>query len=395
MPSTKKVGVFHPIDPFNITPGGIDRFIHTTLATATSQYTYRIFGVTGDTQHYPLGELANVAVGMNRYEFIPVLRVENKVRSKITLPLIVRYCLALLRLRTQLPTVDLDYADFHRIEPSLFVSVGRAKKTLIHHTDMAALRNPCCDIEWRRAPHLYELLEAFTHRRMDRVLCVNQSAVKRYCRLQPSISARFEWIPTAYDDRVFFFRADRQAHRKTLCRRLGLDVVGPIILFVGRLDHSKDPLLLVHSFFELLKKLPACRLIFIGDGQLRGAVAKLASDLDLTDKCKFLGVLDAEQVSEAMSGADVLAITSAYEGMPIAVLEALACGVPVVSTDVGEVSQIVNHKHNGYIVAERAPQAIAKGLYWTLTNMNSLSGARCIDSVRQFSSSETLGRLRA
>ena len=102
------------------------------------------------------------------------------------------------------------------------------------------------------------------------------------------------------------------------------------------------------------------------------------------------GVLPPAAVAEHLNAADLFVLSSAYEGMPISVLEALGCGLPVCATDVGEVRRVVASGINGEIVAERTPQALARSIQQCLANLDRYRGPPAIDAARPFVPSNVL-----
>lgn len=115
------------------------------------------------------------------------------------------------------------------------------------------------------------------------------------------------------------------------------------VLFVGRLSKQKRPELFIKLAAILLKNLPDENLNFrlVGDGPLRSELGKLAEDLGLTDEnLTFLGA--RTEMDEFYRQADVLVLTSEYEGTPNVLLEAMAFGLPIVATRVGGVAEIVD-----------------------------------------------------
>jgi glycosyltransferase involved in cell wall biosynthesis len=104
----------------------------------------------------------------------------------------------------------------------------------------------------------------------------------------------------------------------------------PVILAVGRLETQKDFATLIRSFAEIRKE-QFVRLLILGEGTLRPALEKLVADLGLSADVQLMGFSDNPYAF--MSRASVFALSSTHEGLPTVLIEALACGLPVVSTD--------------------------------------------------------------
>ncbi len=101
---------------------------------------------------------------------------------------------------------------------------------------------------------------------------------------------------------------------------------------VSRLIERKDPLGLMEAFGRA--DLEDADLVFVGDGELGPELADRASSLGLKDRIRFTGMVARDDVYRFTAGADVYLSTSRGEGLPIAVLEAMACGVPVILSDI-------------------------------------------------------------
>ena len=133
-----------------------------------------------------------------------------------------------------------------------------------------------------------------------------------------------------------------------------------VVGFVGRLAPIKDLPTLVHGFAAFAAGRPRARLLIVGDGQQRAEIEALLRRLGVDRSARFAGwQQDLRGVYGAM---DVLALTSRNEGTPVAVIEALASGVPVVATSVGGVADVVRHEETGLLIASGDSGALASAL---------------------------------
>lgn len=133
-----------------------------------------------------------------------------------------------------------------------------------------------------------------------------------------------------------------------------------LVVSVARLDPQKDPLGLIRAFAAALGRDPRARLLFAGEGSLREAAAAEAAALGLAARVHFLGVQAG--VPELLSAADIFALFSTYEGNPMAVMEAMAAGLPVVATSVGGVPELVVDGETGLLVPAGDRDAFAASL---------------------------------
>ena len=129
------------------------------------------------------------------------------------------------------------------------------------------------------------------------------------------------------------------------------------VLFVGHLKRVKGADLLIRAWAALRKptayrqpESQSLTLNVVGSGPLRRRLERLAAELGVSDSIRFAGNVLHEDVAQIMRDSRCLVLPSRSEGMPNVVLEALACGIPVVATDVGEVPYLVREGVNGYVV---------------------------------------------
>ncbi|WP_135366255.1 glycosyltransferase family 4 protein [Halosimplex halophilum] len=121
------------------------------------------------------------------------------------------------------------------------------------------------------------------------------------------------------------------------------------ILTVGRLGPRKGIGLAIRGIAEL--DSPDVRLLIGGTGRHEDRLRELAQSLGIKEQVKFLGYVPDDELPLLYSSVDVFSLTSRYEGLGLVLLEAMACGTPVVATDVGGVSTVVNDGNNGYLIS--------------------------------------------
>nr|WP_278251343.1 glycosyltransferase [Vibrio cholerae] len=148
------------------------------------------------------------------------------------------------------------------------------------------------------------------------------------------------------------------------CRtELGLNTNQTLLLAVGRLSVQKDYPNLLHAFAQLVKRQPNVKLAIIGIGELSTSVEALIEQLELKSYVALLGL--RFDVVDWMSAADMYVMSSAWEGMPMVLLEAMATERVVIATDCGGVREVVGDygflvpPHDSAKLAEALEQAIA------------------------------------
>jgi D-inositol-3-phosphate glycosyltransferase len=164
-------------------------------------------------------------------------------------------------------------------------------------------------------------------------------------------------IPCGVDTNLFH-PLDRHDAR----RSLGIDD-GKIILFVGRIETIKGLDNLIMALEIVRKRIDARLLIIGGDEHSKAEVAglkELASSLGILGSIEFVGAVPQSELPSYYSAADVLAVSSYAESFCLVILEALACGTPVVSTPVGVALSVIENGMNGWLVKDNEPEHLAE-----------------------------------
>ena len=193
-------------------------------------------------------------------------------------------------------------------------------------------------------------------RHADRVFTVSDDIARDAFRLKVFSPRRTRTVINGIDVERFSRPADVTGLRKTL--RLAEDnfVVGT----VARLSPVKDQGTLIEAFGLLLKRKPGTHLGLVGDGACRAELEAQARSAGLDAYVHFAGAQD--DVVPYFKLFDVFALSSLSEGIPLSILEAMAAGVPVVSTAVGGVGEIVSDGKTGVLVAPGQPETLATAL---------------------------------
>jgi glycosyltransferase involved in cell wall biosynthesis len=148
--------------------------------------------------------------------------------------------------------------------------------------------------------------------------------------------------------------------RESLRRELGVPPDVFLTAWLGRMTEIKRADVLLAAFTRLRETVPDAHLLVVGDGPLREELEALARELGVAASCHFTGF--RSDVGSIYAAADAVVLTSANEGTPVSVIEAQAAGLPVVSTDVGGVRDIVADGRSGFVVAPGDVDAVAERL---------------------------------
>lgn len=182
---------------------------------------------------------------------------------------------------------------------------------------------------------------------------VSRAAVSRYIQVGAAPKNKIIFMPNGIDTCHFQFK-----QKDRLRLRDELQLTDKFVwLAVGRFEEAKDYPNLLQALKKVVPERDGVVLLIAGQGTLFEEMRAMAYSLELAEKVRFLGV--RRDVPELMSAADAYVMSSAWEGLPMVLLEAAACALPIVATDVGGNGEIVLDGFNGYLVPPRNPEALA------------------------------------
>lgn len=215
----------------------------------------------------------------------------------------------------------------------------------------------------------------FTHNLADLTTNVSNEAVQAF--IEKKAVPDSDIITTYNGINLSRFSYNSEAKNKIL-NELNINTNSYLILAVGRFSEQKDYPNLLHAFKILKNKsLGDIKLIIAGDGELRSEIEKIIDELGLKQDIHLLG--RRNDIPDLMSAADLFVLSSKYEGLPTVLIEAMACQVQIVATDVSGVREIVNIY--GQIVptndSESLSNAIIKAISRPIKNIN---GAKYVKS---------------
>lgn len=387
---TTQVRIFYPADPVGVVPGGIDTFLRGLIKWAPPDLEFSLVGMTTDAQARPVGRWTRCRVGEREFDFFPVVLV-NDAGGRGRLPLSLRYTFGTWQHRAVL-RLGFDIFDFHRPEPSLLFTTDQRPKNVYFHNDPSTIKSTHSDNLWRRLPSIYQKIERFAFKHFDSAWCVRDSGVQTLRERYPLMASRIQFIPTWVDADVFNCIDDsaRQALRLQTAQTHRIDAQAQWIMTVGRLDTQKDPLLMLGAFTRLREQGRQVSWLVVGDGVLRGDLERGIAASGLGQHVHFLGLRPPAEIANLLRVADVYALSSAYEGMPMALLEALGCGLPAAVTDVGEVRRVVQPGINGAVAASRSEADFAQALADVLDHAAIWRGPPALGAVEPYQPDKVL-----
>lgn len=167
------------------------------------------------------------------------------------------------------------------------------------------------------------------------------------------------------------------------------NITGNLILSVGNLIESKGHGIVI----EAVKHIPQTHLLIIGEGEYQEKLDKLILKLDLQNRVELVGSVDHSKMSEFYAASDFLILMSSREGMPNVVLESLACGTPVITTNVGDTKEVIVNEELGQVLERRSVDDLVNAINKQILKTNHESNIRQY-AVNSFSWKTSCNKLK-
>lgn len=212
---------------------------------------------------------------------------------------------------------------------------------------------------WRAARRLRRgfWIDRQVARCVDRYIAVSASAARHLAERKRIPGAKIEVIPNGRD--LARFRPRSPDERRAARTRLGIDG-WPVVAVTGRLEPQKGHATMLAAAAILARSFPSLKVVFAGSGSLKAELAARCAALGLGSAVEFLGYRhDPEAL---LAAADVAVLPSEFEGMPLAAIEALAAGCPMVATDIDGTREVVEDGRSGVLITPGDARALARGV---------------------------------
>lgn len=207
--------------------------------------------------------------------------------------------------------------------------------------------------------YMYKSVERLLSRWSSSIIAISAHQKKELTEIHKVAPAhKTKVIPLGFDLSRFLNSGAEQV--RSFRSRHGLAEDTFVVGIIGRLAPIKDHDLFLNAIAIATKKASRkIQAVIVGDGELRERLQSKADDLGLSNITWTSWITDVES---AIPGMDVVVLTSINEGTPVSLIEAQACGVPVISTDVGGVRDILLNGKTGLMIGSRSPEDIAEAI---------------------------------
>jgi glycosyltransferase involved in cell wall biosynthesis len=211
------------------------------------------------------------------------------------------------------------------------------------------------------------MIEKFLSLFTDRVITVSGRGMEDLLRYRIAKKEKVIQIPLGLELEKFL---DCEKYRGEFRREFGFQAGTILIGIVARLVPIKGHIYFLEAAKKVLEKEPGARFLIIGDGELRKELEDYALKLGIADRVFWTGF--RSDLPRIYADLDIAVLSSLNEGLPVAVIEAMASAKPVVAADVGGVGELVLNGETGIIVPPRDSDALAGGIVDILSNSDKI-----------------------
>jgi len=234
------------------------------------------------------------------------------------------------------------------------------------------------DYSWLTT-QILKFTNRFAARQADRLICISQEMV-RCMRYAGASERKIVVIPNPVDLSLFH----PGMHKKD----------GRTCLYVGALRPAKGLEYLIEAIPQVLGRFPDARFIVVGDGPQRGEIERLITNYQIAGAVHMVGSVPHGELLPYYQQADLFVIPSLNEPQGIVVLEAMACGLPVVASRVGGIPEMVKDEYNGLLMPPGDSQALARATLrlFTEEDLYRRCAANALDTAKEFSWQRNIGK---
>jgi glycosyltransferase involved in cell wall biosynthesis len=349
-----------------------------------------IVGMTSDS--HAIGQWTYAEIYGRRCLFLPVMRRAD-AEGTILISRNLRFAVALAQHRKALREVGIESVFSQTWAVLWFFAFWPGRWDICYY--YPGLRNSILHGTHRVLGKIlagpYEIVHSLAVRRANVVLAAaSRDAIVKHQRHLRRLGTNKEIksLPTATDVELF-----RPRPRETVRPKLGLPLDAPVYVYVGRLAEVKGVPLILDAFKIVRESLPKALLLIVGDGEERPKLTELVQREGMAESVRFLGLRPPEQVAEFIACADAGLFASYVEGFSVAMIEQLACGCPIVTTDVSGAHDLVVDGRNGFVLPTRNAGLYARRMLDVLELPAPGQFSRAL-AVREFSMESLCTRLQ-
>ncbi|MDD5738625.1 MAG: glycosyltransferase family 4 protein [Candidatus Pacebacteria bacterium] len=215
--------------------------------------------------------------------------------------------------------------------------------------------------EYGFAEKVFLLMEKIGSLGVSKIICVSNRVMADGVRNKIAKPKKFLLIKNGIDFNV-------ENKRDEIRVSYGIKSKEIVVAMVSRLAYPKDPFLFLQIACEILKQEKNIRFILVGDGSLSNKCHDFVAKEKLEEKILLVGEKSPIEARELFLAFDIFVLLSQFEGLPITILEAMFAGLPVIASNVGGISELIDSEKGGFLVRNNYFKEIKESIYYLIKN---------------------------
>lgn len=208
----------------------------------------------------------------------------------------------------------------------------------------------------------YRWLDKKVLERFDAIIAVSE-LIRREIEKAGISSGKINKI---YNGIIIGEYSQNEGKADSVRKEFNISAADKVIGCVGRLSPEKGHQSLIKAIAGIKGELPNIKALIVGDGPLLGQLSNLAHKLNVFNQVIFTGV--RQDIPDILAAIDIFVLPSSIEGLPLALLEAMAAKKPVIATRVGEVPQVIEHEVSGFLIQPNHHEELTEMIKYALNN---------------------------
>jgi len=382
-----KILIVEGSDFMGFPAGGIKFFVSNYIKGSTDEVKFKLIGISTDLNE-KLGEWSERTIYGKTIPFMPVYFVnKHKLEnSKPKVPIRIGTALGILKYRKNILKENNDIIYIHLPELILpFLSPFRLHQNIsfhLHGTVKGAVTGS--RYKWIRNKlfaNIFSIYSKFLLKNTKSVFTVSSEGISDIKSLLKKYNGILKWIPVMVDTNVFY----RMNRKNDLRKKYEFNEKDILFIYTGRLEMNKQIDLLIEYVANLKGEYENLKLLIVGSGSDFERLKLLSENKKIKDRIIFMGNKDHDlELPFILNCCDIFAFTSSAEGFPTSALEAAACGLPILSHDVGDINKIVINDETGYLLKKNDFDDFKEKFKNILSNYNYFSD-NSIRKAKEFS----------
>lgn len=366
MGEKKKLAIICSTDYKSYPLGGIMSFIIDSLPYLSKDFEITLWGVMKKDEGLKKINFGNKTF---KIKYFSKVNTKNKI-----IPNVLRVMVGVWRSRNKIIKENYDILYIHGI-PLSFPFFNKHIKVVNHihglNNPFTLSSNPI--VNNKISHNIYEYYRRNIIKKSDFIfLASDHKGYDMFSNNYLESKKKIIRIPNFADTKIF----KNQNKKDARISIGGLTANDKILVNTGRICYGKDQVLLTRAFVYLNKVLKFdSKLVIIGDGDIEviNAINSILEKEKMKEKVILTGKLNRTEINLWLNASDLFVFTSMAEGYPISLAEAANCGLPIVSTDITGVHDLVKNNQSGYLIENRNSKSIAEAIIKAYKNKNEFS----------------------